>query len=118
MELAPATSLELLVAAFFSSLLISVIVIVGSRYIAGSRSSSSSPTKRRFRDLALLFEEDAIFALDGRFVAVLGTDLGVVLIVVDGLVPDGLEEVDFATDLGVLDFVVVSVFGFMDTEFL
>ena len=40
--------------------------------------------------------------------------MGVGLIVVQGLVPYGLEDLDFETGVG----VVVSVFGLMDTETL
>ncbi len=117
MELALATSLELLFAAFFSSLLISVIVIVGSRYMAGSRSSSSSPpTNRRFvgTDLMLLFAAGTIFVPIRRFVVVFGVDLEVVFGVVDILVPEGLDEVGLAIDFGVVDFVVVSILGLID----
>ena len=42
--------------------------------------------------------------------------MGVGLIVVQGLVPYGLEDLDFETGVGVV--VVVSVFGLMETEAL
>lgn len=87
-------------------------MIVGSRYIAGSRSSSSSPTSRRLvdTDLAFVLEAGTVFAPVDRFEVGL-EDLGVDFSV-DDLTPESLAAADFVPAFEA-DFVVGSILGLM-----
>ena len=69
--------------------------------MAGSRSSSSSPSTRRFvgTDLAFAFATGVDFVVGGRFDKNLGVDLGAAVLGVDVLVTDGLETDCFTTAL-------------------